>query len=451
MDATGIIKSFFKGNAQTVLLKKNIVCSLVLQGISILISFQVVPLTINFVNPTQYGIWIALSSLMSWFFFFDIGLTHGFRNRFAEAKARGDIDYARTLVSTTYTCLFLIIASLLIVILPVSTFIDWSDVLKIDSSYREELTKVFMILVSFFGINMVLQVFYSLATADQRPALSSFIQVTGQASAFVVILIMTLTVDSGNLTQLALAFSGMPVVVLLASSAILFSKRYRIYRPSRRYIDFKCVKSIFGIGGKFFIITTSMLFIFQLMNVIISREQGPEAVTQYNISFKYFNILYMVATLILNPFWSTFTDAYTRKDFNWMESMLSKLEKLWLLAIPCLLIMFACADLFFRLWIKDAVTVPVEFNIAIAIYTLTIILANLYMMLINGTGKVFVQLIIYLVFAAIAYPVMTFMCSAYGIPGLLALPISVYLIQAFFGRIQVKKLISGNADGIWIK
>lgn len=158
-----------------------------------------------------------------------------------------------------------------------------------------------------------------------------------------------------------------------------------------------------------------MLFIFQLMNVIISREQGPEAVTQYNISFKYFNILYMVATLILNPFWSAFTDAYTRKDFNWMKSMLSKLEKLWLLAIPCLLIMFACADLFFRLWIKDAVTVPVEFNIAIAIYTLTIILANLYMMLINGTGKVFVQLIIYLVFAAIAYPVMTFMCSAYGI------------------------------------
>lgn len=85
------IAKFFSGNARTVLLKKNIIGSLLLKGISIIISFLVVRLTIDFVNPTQYGIWIALSSLMAWFFFFDIGFTHGFRNRFAEAKAVGNI------------------------------------------------------------------------------------------------------------------------------------------------------------------------------------------------------------------------------------------------------------------------------------------------------------------------------------------------------------------------
>ena len=47
------------------------------------------PLTIDFVNPTQYGIWLTLSSLLAWFSFFDIGLSLGFRNRFAQAKANG--------------------------------------------------------------------------------------------------------------------------------------------------------------------------------------------------------------------------------------------------------------------------------------------------------------------------------------------------------------------------
>jgi hypothetical protein len=40
-------------------------------------------MTINYVNPTQYGIWITLSSIISWFSFFDIGFGYGLSSRFA--------------------------------------------------------------------------------------------------------------------------------------------------------------------------------------------------------------------------------------------------------------------------------------------------------------------------------------------------------------------------------
>lgn len=53
----------------------------------------------------------------------------------------------------------------------------------------------------------------------------------------------------------------------------------------------------------------SMLFVFQFVNIILSRLQGPEAVTQYNITYKYFNVLNMIVNIVLNPFWSAFTDA----------------------------------------------------------------------------------------------------------------------------------------------
>ena len=54
------------------------------------IGLVLVPLTINYLNPTKYGIWITLSSVIGWFSFFDIGLGNGLRNRFAEAIANND-------------------------------------------------------------------------------------------------------------------------------------------------------------------------------------------------------------------------------------------------------------------------------------------------------------------------------------------------------------------------
>lgn len=45
------------------------------------------------------------------------------------------------------------------------------------------------------------------------------------------------------------------------------------------------------------------------------------AVTQYNVAYKYYNVLSMVAAIILTPFWSAFTEAYVQKDTIWMKRM----------------------------------------------------------------------------------------------------------------------------------
>ncbi len=51
---------------------------------------------------------LQLSSIVGWFSFFDIGLTQGLRNKFAEAKAKGDDELAQVYVSTTYAILAMI-------------------------------------------------------------------------------------------------------------------------------------------------------------------------------------------------------------------------------------------------------------------------------------------------------------------------------------------------------
>ena len=187
------------------------------------------------------------------------------------------------------------------------------------------------------------------------------------------------------------------------------------------------------------------------MNVIISRVLGPDSVTEYNIAYKYFYILYMIALIIINPFWSAFTDAYNRKDFSWMNRMIKKLEFLGILSVIVIIVMYFAANYFYKFWVNNLVTVTTSINISVAIYVLLLLWGNIYMYMINGIGTVRIQLIIYLSFAVVAYPVMTFMCERYGISGLLLVPSIVYLCQAILGKIQINKLINNKAEGIWIK
>lgn len=439
------------GSKRSALVKKNIIASFLLKGIAILISLQIVPLTIDYVNPSQYGIWLTLSSLMAWFFFFDIGMTHGFRNRFAEARAKDDHTAAKVYVSTTYAILAIMIAVMLAISLTANRVLDWSRILNIDPAYGSELGRVFAITVIFFGVNIVASTFTTMLTADQKPALTSLVKVLGQATALAAIYLLTRNDASGSLTDLAFIFSGIPVGVTIIMSIILFCTAYKDVRPSFGYIRFSRVKEILGLGFNFFIITTSMLFIFQLMNVIISRVLGPETVTEYNVAYKYFSVIYMVSLIILGPFWSAFTDAYTRKDTEWMSRTFAKLERLWVWTIPVLILMHLLSQCFYRYWIGTSVTVAGSTNLAIAAYILFLIFGNIYMYMINGIGKVRIQMTIYLSFAVVAYPTMTFMCRRFGIPGLLTVPTVVYIIQGVLCRMQLRRIIDGTASGIWNK
>ena len=439
-----------EGSSRTIMAKKNIIISFILKGISILISLQVVPITIHYVNSTRYGIWLTLSSLVSWLSFFDIGLTHGFRNRFAESKALGNIEQARVYVSTTYAVLFILFIAFSCLMILLNTFLNWSDLLNINQMYSKELNHVFLIVAVFFGINIVASVFTTMLVADQRPAVASFIQVIGQSLSFAIVYILT-KLTTGSLLNLALVFSGIPVLVIILSSVILYKTKYKTYAPQLKLVKFSFVKSILGLGGQFFVITTSMLLIFQLMNVIISRVEGPEVVTQYNLAYRYFNALLMVVVIVLNPFWSAFTDAYAKKDYVWMRRTKERLELLWIFSIPIIGMMVWASNLFYGFWLGHLVEIPLETTVAVSVYVLFQILGNIYMYMINGTGKVRIQLIVYACFAIVAYPVMSCMCDRWGITGLLVLPTVVYILQGIIGRIQLRRLIDNRAVGVWNK
>lgn len=446
------IKAWLKSRSErTQAIVKNVGLSLLMKVACILASLLIVPLTIGYVNPTQYGIWLTLSSVIGWVTFFDLGLGNGFRNKFAEAKARGNTLLARQLLSTTYLTIGAIVVTVYVVTLVVNHFLDWPAILKVSTEFREELSRVFIIVILFTCVNMVANVFGTLLQADQKPGYSSVITAIGQYVSLIAIFLLG-KFTSGSLTNLAVFYSGIPCLVMLVSSLLAFHfTSYKQYAPSFKYYDRKLIGQIMGLGYQFFIIYLCLIAIFQVISLVITREIGPLGVTQYNIANRYFNIIFMLISIIVTPFWSAFTDAYTKKDFSWMQSMIRKLQQCWCAFVVVGLFMLLFSRVFYKLWVGDSVSIPFALSSVMLLLVLAQSFGNIFMCLINGIGTVRIQLVTYVIFALVAWPLLTYAARYFGLTGLVLIPTLVYSVQGILARIQVGKIVNGKAKGLWLK
>lgn len=445
-----IFKLFQTDNIRTRLAQKNILFLFVNKVFAAFISLQLIPATIGYIDVEQYGIWIALSSLVSWMVYFDFGLTHGFRNGFATAKAKGNLLLAKEYLATSYALLTLIFFVIMLICLIANQWLSWSRILGVDKSLNDILSNVFNIIVVFFSLQMVFNLFTTLLLADQKPAFSSMIVTAGQFFALVVIYILTI-VSNGSLILLAFALIGVPVITLVLFTVIFFKTKLKKYSPSFSNIKWSLSKDILGLGGKFFIIQLSMLFVFQFANFIIIRVMGPEAVTSYTIVYRYFSIIYIVMGIVFLPFWSAFTDAYAKQEISWMKSTYRNLSNIWSLTILIFVLLLFLSPYAYKYWLANEITI--EFNLSLAMGLNMIILsrANLYMSCLNGIGKVFVQMIVYMGFSLISIPMMLFFTKLWGYYGIIVVTSLVYLCQSISGHIQLKMILNGEDNGIWSK
>lgn len=439
------------GSHRSKLIKKNIISSSVLRVASIIISLMIVPATINYINAERYGIWLTLSSIIGWLSYFDFGFAHGFRNKFAEALAKDDTILARKYVSTTYAVLAILFLFIMIITSVINQHLNWSNILNVSSNLNNELQAVFQILIFFFCINIIAEVFNTMLTANQRPAAATAIKTVGNFISLIAITILTYTTN-GSLELLALTFSGIPCILTIIISIIVFSRgKYKRYAPSLKEIDFSLIKNIVGMGGQFFLIMMCTLLIFQFTNIIISRELGAEYVTLYNVTYKLFSIVEMIAMIILTPIWSAYTDAYTRKDFKWMKQSSDKLEKMGLLSIPALIILTIMSQFIFNIWLGEEVKTSIYVSAAFAFFIFCKTMGAIYMHQINGTGKVSIQLITYFIIAIFAIPTMVYCCRLWGLVGIIIVPSLAFFTQFIICRIQLIKIINQTATGIWNK
>lgn len=449
-----LLKKFLtQGHERSIKAKKNISALFLIKGLSIAISLIIVPLTINYINPSRYGIWLTISSIVGWFSFFDIGLTQGLRNNFAVAKAKNDDSLIQTYVSTTYALLALIFSGVWIVFIIVNHFLNWSSILNVPEEMRNEVTQLAIIVFSYFCIDFILRIITTLLTANQQPAKSSIIDVLGQILSLIFIVLLVKSTE-GSLIKLGFALCLSPLIVLLLTNLYFFRSEFKKYRPVFSKIKFSTSKQLFNVGFVFFIIQVAAVIQFQTANIVIAQNFNTEQVTSYNIVYKYFGVLNMVFAIFLSPFWSAATEAFHKNDIQWIKNSMNRYNQLNLVLLGVGIIMLVLSETIYRLWLGKAV-VQIDFALSFwgFIYFNIYIFGGKYVHFLNGINALKIQFYSSIL-SPILYILLALLFFQYFHLGVYAIFLASILAN-FNGYIiaplQYHKIINLNKKGIWIK
>ncbi|MBW6483383.1 MAG: oligosaccharide flippase family protein [Vicingaceae bacterium] len=446
-----LFHTFFSGHERTIRAKKNIIGSFLLKGISIAISLLLVPLTIDYLNPTKYGIWLTLSSVIGWFVFFDIGLGNGLRNKFAIAKAEGNDLLAKVFVSTTYAIITIIAVALFVVFFIVNQFLDWGLILNASNDIHE-IEQLVFIVFSVFCFQFVIKLINVIFIADQRPVISSLINTLGSLFSLIVIFILTKTTQ-GSLLYLGASFSLINLIIPLLASVWAFKGKYKKYSPSFKHIDFSKAKELLNLGMRFFITQVAAIIVAATDNIIIAQLIGNEDVAVYNVAYKYFGVMNMVFTIITAPYWSAFTEAYTKNDMAWVKQATLKIIKLWFIVVAGIIVMLLFSNNAYQLWIGNRLAIPFNLSIIMALWVIVSTSTMIFANFLAGVNKIQLSLYHAIFVSIINIPLSIYFAKnlEMGSTGVILATLIGIIPRAIFQPIQYWKIVNGKANGIWNK
>ena len=442
----------FKNSSRTEKAKKNIVILFILHVFNFVSLMAIVPVTLNYLGKTEYGIWLTLASILSWLINLDFGLGNGLRNKLAEALALNDIKLARIYVSTAYAVFSVGIFAAFIFYFTIHGFLNWADLLQAPTDYTSLLNSLVLYVIILFLVQFLLKLITSIINADQRPSLNGGLSLITNSFTLLIVYLLSIYAQP-SLTVFALVSSGIPVLVFLIASLFLFSGHFKNISPSFKFVNLKYSSSLVKLGMQFFVIQISSLIVFTTGNIIITQLYGPKSVVTYNVAYKYFYMVPLVFNVALAPFWSAFTEAFVKKEFDWIKNSVRKLVIIWMILSVVAIIMIIASDFVYEIWVGPQVQVPFMLSIASGIFVIIANWNNIFGYFINGVGKVRLQLYYSIIIALLNIPLSIFLAEniGLGITGVMVSTNICLIFASVWAPIQYRKLISGTAKGIWNK
>lgn len=403
---------FLSGHERSVRAKKNILALFAVRGYSIVINLALIPLTLHLLDDYKYGVWITLFNVLSWISIFDIGIGNGLRNKFTECISQGKIQEAREYVSTGYVVMSGIAVSLILLFIVPWHFIDWARVFNVKLELASEIRLLVGIAFVLTSIQFCLKLLGTILTASHKPAVSALIM--SLSNTLVLLIFITgkkwLT---DSLIGIGLVYTLTPILVFIIASLVLFAKRFYHVRPSFRFFRRDKVKSLFNLGIQFFIIQIAVLVIFQTDALIITHTLSPEDVTSYNIVFRYFGVVTMLAGIIMTPLWSAFTEAAAKNDFIWIKKTINVQLRLFILVLLSVLILFIFARPIISIWMQNELNFSNKLLTGMVVYTILSVWNNIHSFVLGGLSLIRLGTII--------------TC----ITSIINIPLSIYFIKIF--------------------
>lgn len=402
--------------------------SLVAKIISVATAFITVPLTLHYLGPERYGMWMVMSSLLAMLAFADLGIGNGVLNSVAAAYGRDDRSAIREASASGMAILAVIALVLLAAFMLAYPFIAWERLFNVKTAgARAEAGPAVLAFFVCFAIAIPVNVVQKVQAGLQRGFLASSWSCAGSVLSLCFVLLVVHW--QGGLVELVVAFLAGPLIANLANTVVFFGFQHRDIAPRLSAVSRQAARHVLQTGLLFLVMQITTALIFNADSLIITQVIGPAAVPEYSIPDRMFSVIPMCIQMLLTPLWPAYREALSRNDHAWCirvvrRSMLTAVGGAAVMALG--LVIFG-KDII-HLWVGGGIAVPMIVLVGFGLWKVIEAAGFAMAMFLNGAHVIREQV---WTAVATALAVVVFeiaMVRALGVPGAIWAKIGAYLL-----------------------
>lgn len=386
------------------------------KAVSIATALISVPLTLHYLGPERYGMWLTISSFIAILSFADLGLGNGLLNRVAAAHGKDDRATIRRYVSSGFGMLSLIATVILVVFATSFRLVPWDKLFNLsDPLARSEAGPAMAVFIGCFALSIPAAIVQKVQAGLQNGFLASLWQCLGSVLALGGIIVATHF--RLGLPWLVLAFVGAPLIAAILNSLVFFRMQPDI-APSLSDFSIEAARHTAKTGLLFLLLQVVAAASYSSDPLIIAHLLGPAAVPQYSVPERMFSLVGMVIAMGLAPLWPAYGEAISRADHKWVRQTLvrSLCLSVGLAAVGSSLIAFAGPTLL-RFWVGSAIHATPALLAGLAIWKVIEAGGNSIAMFLNGAHVVRFQVILSSITGAAILGLKFFLVGIMGVPG----------------------------------
>lgn len=300
----------------------NISSSLFANVLAIIAGIIIVPLALNYWHEETYGVWILITTFVSYLSLSNLGLSSAVTT--LVSKSLSIVNKINILKRAT-----LIMIGYLVVILGLISAInavgaDWGFLLgKASLGIRDQAYTSCTVMVFFFIFNLIFSLLSAALIGFQKAYIENLFQATVPMVNLAALLIVIHF--KGSIVSFAL-YSGIGttainfvklIVVLVISKKLMFDHVVKVNNSDlgEGYYD------IIITGLRFFLMSIAVLLWWNTDNIVIAKYLGMDDVTRYSITFKLFAIAYSFMNLIGSALSPILAREYSLENWQWINKI----------------------------------------------------------------------------------------------------------------------------------
>lgn len=296
----------------------------VAQGVAVAVGLAAVPLTVGYLGPERYGVWVTLSSLLSWLAVADVGLSgNALVNALADASGRDDRALGRELVATAFWALAASGAAILLAASAALPWVSWRAVFNVSAAVSErELAAALLLALALFAVNFPAGVGQAVCAGYQEGYLAAAFNVLASLASLAALVLVART--QGGLPSLVLALYGARVAVAAGSALVLFGVLRPWLRPAPGAATRRAARRLLGLGTQYLLAQLAGIGLFQSQPLIVTRALGPEAVGVFAVAQRVLTLPLTLVQLLSFPLMPAYGEARARGDWPWIRKTLAR-------------------------------------------------------------------------------------------------------------------------------